>query len=79
MDISLQSFQYPFSGNGFITGTITSNYYEVFLPFPAAANYEDSTQFSSDYCVLLQQIAASEFASFIAILHGPKGKHSLYC
>jgi hypothetical protein len=31
------------------TETITSNHYEVFLPFPAAANSEDSTQFSSGW------------------------------
>jgi hypothetical protein len=24
---------YPFPGNGFITGTITSNHNEIFLPF----------------------------------------------
>jgi hypothetical protein len=30
------------------TGTITSNHYEV-MPFPAAANSEDSTQFPSDW------------------------------
>jgi hypothetical protein len=25
--------RYPFPGNGFITGTITSNHYKVLLPF----------------------------------------------
>jgi hypothetical protein len=57
--------RYPFPGNGFSTGTMTSNHYEVFLPFPAA--------------VLLQQLPASEFASLITALHGSNGKHSLCC
>jgi hypothetical protein len=33
----------------FKTETITSNHYEVFLPFPAAAHSEYSTKFSSDW------------------------------
>jgi hypothetical protein len=71
---------YPVPGNVFITGTITSDHYEVFLPFPAAANSEGSNQFSSDYCsVLLQQLPASEFAYLITTLHQLNGKHSLYC
>jgi hypothetical protein len=53
--------RYPFHGNGFIT----SNHYEVFLPFRAAANSEDSTQFSSACCsVLIQQLPALETASY---------------
>jgi hypothetical protein len=32
-----------------------------FLPFPAAANSEDSTQFSSDYYSLLLQLLNSQF------------------
>jgi hypothetical protein len=72
--------RYPFPGNGFITGTITPNHYEVFLPFLAAANSEDSNQLSSDYrSVLLQLMPVSEIASPITTFHGPNGKHSLYC
>jgi hypothetical protein len=71
--------RYPLPSNGFIMGPITSNQYEV-LPFPVALNSENSTQLSSNYCpVLLQQLPASEFASLITTLHGPNGKHSLYC
>jgi hypothetical protein len=65
---------YPFPGNGFIPGTITSNHYEVVLPFPAAANSEDSTHFSFDYCSILLQLPNSVFASLITTLHGPNGK-----
>jgi hypothetical protein len=51
--------RYPFPINGFITRTITSTHSDVFLPFPAAVNSEDSTQFPSNYCsVLLQQLSA---------------------
>jgi hypothetical protein len=32
-----------------------------FLPFPAAANSEDSTQFSSDYCSVLLHLLNSQF------------------
>jgi hypothetical protein len=32
----------PFPSKGFLTGTITSNHYEVFLPFPATANSQHS-------------------------------------
>jgi hypothetical protein len=71
---------YPFPGNRFITGPITSNHYEVFLPFPAVANSKDSAHFSSDYCsVFLKQLPASEFASLITTLCRPNGNTSLYC
>jgi hypothetical protein len=70
---------YPFPDNGFITGTITSNQYEVFLSFPIADNSEDLTQFSSDYCCVLLQLPALEFASLMITLHGPNRKHSPYC
>jgi hypothetical protein len=39
-----------------------------FLPFPAAANSEDSTQFSSDYCAVLLQLLNSQFQFYNLIL-----------
>jgi hypothetical protein len=48
------------------SGTNTSNHYKVFLPFPAAANSEDSTQFSSDWTLH----GNSTTSSPISVLHG---------
>jgi hypothetical protein len=58
-------------------GNYQSKILWVFLPFPAAANSEDSTQFSSDYCSVLLQLPASEFTYLITILHGPNEKQSV--
>jgi hypothetical protein len=42
---------------------MTSSWHSLipFLPFSAAANFEDSTQFSSDYCSVLLQLLNSQF------------------
>jgi hypothetical protein len=48
------SIHYPCSVNGFITGTITSNHYEVFLPFLVHSPWTaDLTHFSNSGFLLL--------------------------
>jgi hypothetical protein len=83
--------RYPFPGNGFITGTITSFQYGVSYHFLFShlgmptlqntiqfSNVNSLIQFSSGYCSVLLQLPASQFASLITTLHTLNGKRSLY-
>jgi hypothetical protein len=68
------SLHYPFPGNGFITGTVTSNHYEVFLPFLVQSpRTADSIQISNS--LLLRLLITLLFS----LNFGTQLLHAIFC
>jgi hypothetical protein len=81
------SLRWSYPDNGFIRVSLSLNSRMKssghslipFLPFPAAANSEYSTQLLSDYCSLLLQLLTSEFDCLIIPHHGPRSTENTAC